>query len=88
MTINDLKELLEYIMKNNSWKEMSYYNCRRKQPKYVDVKVWFTLDTRDGIVFYLKTRHAGGDKSFRVEDKKDLQKIYDWLNEVKGDSNE
>lgn len=88
MTINELKELLEYIMKNNSWKEMSYYNCGRKQPKYLDIKVWFTLDTRDGIVFYLKTRNAGKDKSFRVEGKKDLQKVYDWLNQVKGDNND
>ena len=30
MTTDDLKELLDYIMKNNSWKEMSYYNCNRK----------------------------------------------------------
>ena len=51
MTINDLKELLEYIMTNNSWKEMNYYNCRINQTKYLDVKVWFTLDTRDGIIF-------------------------------------
>ena len=36
--IDDLKELLDYIMKNNSWKEMSYYNCNRKQPKYLDFK--------------------------------------------------
>ncbi|MCI8461000.1 MAG: hypothetical protein HFE81_06340 [Bacilli bacterium] len=88
MTINDLKELLEYIMKNNSWKEFSYLYQKRKQPKYIDVKVWFTLDTRDGIIFYLKTRNAGKDKSFRIEDKNDLQKVYKWLDEVKGDNNE
>ena len=76
MTTADLKELLDYIMKNN------YYNCRRKQPKYLDVKVRFTLDTRDGIIFYLKTRHAEKDKSFRIENKNDLQKVYDWLDEV------
>lgn len=83
MTTTDLKELLDYIMKNNSWKEMSYYNCNRKQPKYLDFKVWFALDTRDGIVFYFKTRHSGKDKSFRVENKHDLEKVYEWLNEVR-----
>lgn len=81
MNSQDLKEFIDYVMENNSWKEMSYYNCRRKQPKYLDFKLWFTLDTRDGIVFYLKTRHSGKDKSFRVENKKDLQKVYEWLNE-------
>lgn len=83
MTIDDLKQLLEYIMQNNSWKNMNYYNCKRKQPKYLDFKVWFTLDTRDGIIFYFRTRHVGKkDKSFRVENRKDLQKVYDWFNEI------
>lgn len=82
MTTSDLKELLDYIMENNSWQKMSYYNCRRKQPKYLDFKVWFTLDTRDGIIFYFKTRNAGKDRSFRIETKKDLEKVYKWLNEV------
>jgi hypothetical protein len=79
MNSQDLKDLIDYVMKNNSWKEMSYYNCHRKQPKYLDFRLWFTLDTRDGIIFYLKTRHSGKDKSFRVENKKDLEKVYEWL---------
>ena len=33
MTTSELKELLDYIMQNNSWKEMNYYNCNRKQNK-------------------------------------------------------
>lgn len=81
MSSQDLKELIDYIMKNNSWKEMSYYYHKRKQPKYVDFRMWFTLDTRDGIVFYLKTRSAGKDRSFRVENKKDLEKVYKWLDD-------
>jgi hypothetical protein len=80
MNSQDLKDLIDYVMKNNSWKEMNYYNCHRKQPKYLDFRLWFTLDTRDGIIFYLKTRHSGKDKSFRVENKKDLEKVYEWLN--------
>lgn len=83
MNSQDLKDLIDYVMENNSWKEMSYYNCRRKQPKYLDFRLWFTLDTRDGIVFYLKTRSSGKDRSFRVENKKDLEKVYKWLDEVK-----
>ena len=48
-------------------------------PKYLDFKLWFTLDTRDGIIFYLKTRQSGKDKSFRIETKDDLDKFYKWL---------
>lgn len=48
-------------------------------PKYLDFRLWFTLDTRDGIIFYLKTRHSGKDKSFRIETKEDLNKFYKWL---------
>ena len=85
MTTDDLKELLDYIMQNNSWKEMSYYNCRRKQPKYLDFKLQFTLDTRDGIIFSITFRHSGEDKSFWVENKEDLKKVYEWLDEVGSD---
>lgn len=82
MNSQDLKDFIDYVMKNNSWKEMNYYNCRRKQPKYLDFKLGFTLDTRDGIIFYLKTRNSGKDKSFRIENKNDLEKVYEWLNEI------
>ncbi len=82
MTIKDLSELLNYVMKNNSWEKSSTLMKGRKAPKYLDFKIWFTLDTRDGIIFYFKTRHAGRDKSFRVEDKKDLKKVYEWLDEI------
>lgn len=85
MTTDDLKELLDYIMQNNSWKEMNYYNCRRKQPKYLDFKLQFTLDTRDGIIFSITFRHSGEDKSFWVENKEDLKKVYEWLDEVGSD---
>lgn len=83
MNSQDLKDLIDYVMENNSWKECSYLYKRRKQPKYLDFKLSFTLDTRDGIIFYLKFRHSGKDKSFRVENKKDLAKVYEWLDKVK-----
>lgn len=79
MTSQDLKDLIDYVMKNNSWKECSAFMNNRKMPKYLDFRLWFTLDTRDGIIFYLKTRHSGKDKSFRIENKKDLESFYKWL---------
>ena len=78
MTSQDLKDLIDYVMENNSWKECSVMN-NRKMPKYLDFRLWFTLDTRDGIIFYLKTRHSGKDKSFRIESQKDLEDFYKWL---------
>ena len=78
MTSQDLKDLIDYVMENNSWKECSAMN-NRKMPKYLEFRLRFTLDTRDGIIFYLKTRHSGKDKSFRIENKKDLESFYKWL---------
>jgi hypothetical protein len=79
MTSQDLKDLIDYVMENNSWKECSALMRNRKMPKYLDFRLWFTLDTRDGIIFYIKTRHSGKDKSFRIENKKDLEDFYSWL---------
>jgi hypothetical protein len=78
MTSQDLKDLIDYVMENNSWEKCSALDGR-KMPKYLDFRLWFTLDTRDGIIFYLKTRHSGKDKSFRIENKKDLEDFYSWL---------
>lgn len=85
MTSQDLKDLIDYVMKNNSWKECSYLFHKRKQPKYLDFKLEFTLDTRDGIIFSIKFRHSGEDKSFWVENKEDLKEIYKWLDEIRCD---
>lgn len=81
MNSQDIKNLIDYVMENNSWKKYSAL-YGRKAPKYLDFKLWFTLDTRDGIIFYLKTRQGGKDKSFRIEDKKDLKEFYKWLEKV------
>lgn len=85
MTSEDLKDLIDYVMKNNSWKEMNYNNCNRKRPKYLDFELKFTLDTRDGIIFHIKFRNSGEDKSFWVENKEDLKKVYEWLDEIRSD---
>lgn len=79
MNSQDIKDLIDYVMEHNSWKKCSALMEHRKMPKYLDFRLWFTLDTRDGIIFYLKTRHSGRDKSFRIENKTDLDKFYKWL---------
>lgn len=78
MNSQDLKNLIDYVMANNSWKNLSAME-NRKMPKYLDFQVFFTLDTRDGIVFSLTTRQSGKDNSFRIETKKDLEQFYNWL---------
>ena len=85
MTSKDLKDLIDYVMKNNSWKECSYLFRKRKQPKYLDFKLKFTLDTRDGIIFSVTFRQFGEDKSFWVENKDDLEEVYKWLDNVGSD---
>lgn len=79
MTSQDIKDLIDYVMEHNSWKQYSALMENRKMPKYLDFRLWFTLDTRDGVIFYLKTRHSGKDRSFRIENKTDLDKFYKWL---------
>lgn len=85
MNSQDLKDLIDYVMENNSWEECSYLFHKRKQPKYLDFELKFTLDTRDGIIFHIKFRHSGEDKSFWVENKDDLKEVYKWLDEVRSD---
>lgn len=78
MNSEDLKNLIDYIMENNSQKEASYVLRGRKQHKYVE----FSLDTRNGAIFAVKFIAPRGDtKSFYCETEEDLQKIYDWLDE-------
>ena len=47
MESKDLKNLIDYIMENNSSKEASYILRGRKQYKYVD----FKLSTLDGNIY-------------------------------------
>ena len=83
MTIEQLSKLLESIMKNNSWKQCSSLFTGKRQPKYIDVKVEFTMDTRDGIIFNISFRESRKDiKTFRVESEKDLKEVYEYLDEV------
>lgn len=83
MTIEQLSKLLESIMKNNSWKQCSSLFTGKRQPKYIDTTVEFTMDTRDGIIFNISFRESRKDiKTFRVESEKDLKEVYEYLDEV------
>jgi hypothetical protein len=76
MNSQDLKNLIDYIMENNSQKEASFITRGRRQYKYVD----FRLDTRDGSIFSVIFRNGKDDNiQFEVLTEEDLQKIYDWL---------
>lgn len=83
MTPQEFMNLLEYIKENNSWGDKMYEVChikKRRAIKYVDS----VFDSRDGIVWKIIFRDSsdGKDKIFRVENQKDIQLIYDWLNEI------
>lgn len=83
MNSQQLKELIDYVMKNNSWKECSYLMEGRQQPKYVDVELKFCLDTRDGIVWRVGFREWSKNITyFDVETEEDLQVVYEWLDKV------
>ena len=82
MNIAKLCELLNFIKVNNSWGADMYYinhERNRKSIKYVD----FCFDSRDGSIWYIKCRAITGepDKEFRIENQRDLDKFYEWLNE-------
>lgn len=83
MTPQEFMKLLEYIKENNSWGDKMYEVChikKRRAIKYVDS----VFDSRDGIVWMINFRDSsdGKDKIFRIESQKDIQPIYDWLNEI------
>ena len=90
MTLEKLIELLNYIMENNSWKDLYNNACEkcRPCPKYVD----FSLDTRDGQIWKITFIENGGkettgfslkqNKTFRIETDEDIKKIYEFLDSV------
>ena len=81
MTIDQLSDLLKSIMKNNSWKQCSSLFTGKRQPKYIDTTIEFTMDTRDGIIFNISFRESRKDiETFRVENESDLKKIFNSTN--------
>lgn len=85
MTPEQFSELLRFIQENNAWGNNMFAvieECKRKAIKYVDA----IFDSRDGKVWLVKFRSVVGMKDndkieFRVESQKDIEKIYNWLNE-------
>lgn len=100
LTNEDVKCLLEYIDKNNSWKHaLECYERRRKHIKYVRLY----HDTRDGSVYAVEFDDIVGDNrkgeesmkpvQFRLDHKtennvKFMNRIYDWLDELREDKKE
>lgn len=81
----EVKELIEYIDKNHSWKNM--YDIYKKNPKQKIIKYYsMTVDTRDGtvwqITFYNLINNGNTDEiTFRTERGYKLKdKVYKWLN--------
>lgn len=82
MTPKEFQQLLEFVKENNSWGVNMYvinHEHNRKAVKYVDC----CFDSRDGSIWSVSFRSVTDekDKSFRIESDKDIQKIYNWLNE-------
>ena len=76
MTPEQLLNLLNYIMENNSWNKLGEVVLRNRNAiKYID----FTLDSRDGRVFSVRFRQGGCDKQFTINCKSDIEHIYEWL---------
>lgn len=82
MTPLEFATLLDYIRFNNGWGENMYENQilrNRRCFKYVTS----SFDTRDGHVWRIELLESGGSSPyiFRIEDKSDITKIYEFLNE-------
>ena len=82
MTPLEFASLLDYIRFNNGWGENMYENQvlrHRRCFKYVTS----SFDTRDGNIWRIELLEYGGSSShiFRIENKSDIGKIYEFLNE-------
>ena len=85
MTPEAYANLLEYIVQNNCWGINMYgitVERKRKAIKYVEA----SFDSRDGTIWLITFRQIINSKeqeiSFRIESKKDVDRIYSWLDET------
>jgi hypothetical protein len=84
LTYDELKELLQYIEDNHSWKNMyELYYENGKTPKIIKY-VNFGFDTRDCDIWFVKFSNImegkESEKEFRTERGYDLKtEIYEWL---------
>ena len=87
MKIKEYIQLLHYIEENNCW-GIKMYDCIKRGRKCVKY-VHTSFDTRTGDIYSVRFNLGFSNESvdFRVENKEDLQAIYDWLDEkVKRDA--
>ena len=84
LTPDQVKELMDYIQKNNSWANM--YECHengRKTPKYYSMSMRMNADTRDGTVWSITFYSHDKDVTFRTgEGYNLLEKVYEFLDET------
>ena len=76
MTPEQYCELLQYIMKNNSWANMLDVTERNRMfYKYVTC----SFDTRDGTIWRIAFFDGNGVVAFRVETLEEIRAVYDFL---------
>ena len=78
----EFAKLLDYIKYNNGWGENMYENQiirHRRCFKYVTSN----FDTRDGHIWRIEMAEYGGSEPyvFRIENRSDIDRIYEFLNE-------
>ncbi len=81
MTPDEFCKLLKYFEENNSWGAKMFENsCKRRRRviKYLDS----TFDSRSGKIFSVCFRDGFTNKEFRLNGKSDVDKIYQWLDEL------
>lgn len=84
LTLDEVKELIEYIQKNNSWEHLSECLERnRKIPKYYRLLIDTRFGDVWGIEFYQITGYGPEDKILiRTKNGTNLkEEIYKWLDE-------
>ena len=82
MTPLEFATLLDYVRFNNGWGENMYENQVLRHRRFFKY-VTSSFDTRDGHVWRIELLEYGGSspRIFRIEDKSDITKIYEFLNE-------
>lgn len=76
MTPEQYCELLQYIMRNNSWANMLDVTERnRRFYKYVTC----SFDTRDGTIWRVAFSEGKGEIAFRAETLEEIRAVYDFL---------
>jgi hypothetical protein len=82
LSYEELQELLEYIEKNHSWKNMYKNHVNTDKPPKTIKYVTFDFDTRDCDIWQVRFYNICGceDITFRTEQGYNFKdKIYDWL---------